>query len=218
MLARSARRIVVGVALAVCVCVTPLSAEAQNFSPNSFFSNFFGAFGMRRPPPPPQIVQPFTSDAPPGEAPRPRVASGGGQAWCVRGCDGRYFPVGGPDDQSRTESCHSFCPASETRLVYGSDIDNAVSENGKPYSELPNAFRYRNEIVAGCTCNGKNATGLAKMAIENDPTLRKGDIVASQNGLVVANPTTGRHAAANFTPLPPSVQARFRHLPVVARE
>jgi hypothetical protein len=135
----------------------------------------------------------------------------------VRGCDGRYFPVNGPDDQTREESCHSFCPASETRLVHGSDIDNAVSENGKPYSALPNAFRYRDEIVAGCTCNGKDATGLAKVEIENDPTLRKGDIVAGENGLVVANPG-GRHAALNFSPLPPSVQARLRRIPVVARE
>jgi hypothetical protein len=47
---------------------------------------------------------------------------------------------------------------------------------------------------------------------------RKGDIVAGENGLVVASPATGRHAAANFTPLPPAMQARFRHLPVVARE
>ena len=93
-----------------------------------------------------------------------------------------------------------------------------MSGNGKPYSELPNAFRYRSEIVAGCTCNGKDATGLARVAIENDPTLRKGDIVAGENGMVVASPATGKHAAANFTPLPPSMQARFRHLPVVARE
>ena len=203
---------IVGVALATCLCALPLSAKAGDF-----FSNFFGALGMR-PPPPPQIMRPFTNDeAPPGEAPRPRVASGG-PAWCVRGCDGRYFPVMGPDDQSRAESCHSFCPASETRLVYGSDIDNAVSENGKLYSELPNAFRYRSEIVAGCTCNGKDAVGLAKIAIENDPTLRKGDIVAGANGLVVASPAAGKHAAVNFTPLPPAVQARLRHVPVVARE
>ena len=218
MRAGSGKRTVVGVALAVCVCATPLSAKAQNSFPNSFFSNFFGAFGMRPPPPRPQVMLPFTNEEPPGEAPSRRVASAGGQAWCVRGCDGRYFPVTGPDDQSRAESCHNFCPASETRLVYGGDIDNAVSANGKLYSELPNAFRYRNEIVAGCTCNGKDATGLAKVSIENDPTLRKGDIVAGENGLMMASPATAKHAAANFTPLPPAMQARFRHLPVVARE
>ncbi len=215
--ARSGRRLVVGVALVIGAFGLPLSAEAQNFFPNSFFSNFFGAFGMR-PPPQQQTTLPFAGEAPPDDAPRPRLSLGGEQAWCVRGCDGRYFPINGPDNQAREQSCHSLCPAGATRLVYGNDIDNAVSENGKPYSELPNAFRYRNEIVAGCTCNGKDATGLAKIDIENDPTLRKGDIVAGENGLVMANPGKGKHADLNFSPLPPSVQARLRRLPVVARE
>jgi hypothetical protein len=199
-------------ALAVSASGLPLSAQAGDF-----FSNLLGAFGMR-PPPPPQIMMPFANGAPVGEAPRARASFGGGQAWCVRGCDGRYFPVTGPDNQSREESCHSFCPASDTRLVYGSDIDNAVSDNGKPYSELPNAFRYRSEIVAGCTCNGKDPAGLAKVTIENDPTVRAGDMVASENGLMVAHPGSGRHAGLNFSPVPPAVQARLRHLPVVARE
>jgi len=70
-------------------------------------------------------------------------------------------------------------------VFYGSSIDNAASDNGKPYSELPNAFRYRNELVSGCTCNGKDQVGLAPVKIEKDPTLRKGDIVAGENGLLV---------------------------------
>ena len=69
---------------------------------------------------------------------------------------------------------------------------------GKPYSQLPNAFRYRTEAVAGCTCNGKDQAGLASVPVENDPTLRKGDIVAGANGLVVANPDGGKHAEAEF--------------------
>ena len=132
----------------------------------------------------PYVSMPFASDD--GSVPvqrremRPRYArrDGGGQAFCVRTCDGRYFPVTASDKASRAASCNSFCPASETKVVYGSSIDNAATDNGKPYSELPNAFRYRNEIVAGCTCNGKDQIGLAPVKIENDPTLRKGDIVA----------------------------------------
>ena len=112
-----------------------------------------------------------------------RYGGGGGQAYCVRTCDGRYFPVTASDNASRAASCNSLCPASETKLFYGSSIDTATAENGKSYSDLPNAFRYRNELVDGCTCNGKDQVGLASVKIENDPTLRKGDIVAGENGL-----------------------------------
>jgi hypothetical protein len=84
---------------------------------------------------------------------------------------------------------------------------------------LPNAFRYRNEIVAGCTCNGKDQFGLAKVDVENDPTLRKGDMVASSDGLKVAGRTADRRGAAlNFSPLPASVRAHYQRLPVVASE
>jgi hypothetical protein len=184
-----------------------------------FFANLFGVFGARPPAPRPQMILPFGEDGGlPMEATRPRVAYGGGQAWCVRTCDGRYFPVTGPDPESKAASCNSFCPASRTEIVYGDDIDHAATANGKPYSELPNAFKYRSDIVAGCTCNGKDAAGLARVSIDKDPTLRKGDIVAGASGLLIANPGSGRHAELNFTPLPASVRARFRHLPVVAKE
>ena len=151
-----------------------------------------------------------------GEA---RRYGGGGQAFCVRTCDGRYFPVTASDNASRAASCNSFCPASETKVVYGSNIDNAAAENGKPYSELPNAFRYRNEIVAGCTCNGKDQIGLAPVKIEDDPTLRKGDIVAGENGLLVAGRSADKRGAAlNFSPASDKVRAKYERVPVVARE
>ena len=154
------------------------------------------------------------------DAPPLRISpSGGGQAFCVRTCDGRYFPVNGPDRESRAASCNSFCPASKTELVYGGDIDNAATESGKPYSELPNAFRYRNEIVAGCTCNGKDQFGLAPVRIENDPTIRKGDLVTTADGLMVAGRSADRRGAAlNFSPVSNPALARYGHVPVVARE
>ena len=183
-----------------------------------FFSALFGGLGRR---PPPQIQMPFASeDVPRYDQPRQRASYGGGTAYCVRGCDGRYFPAQGNDAESKAQSCKSFCPTSETSLVYGSSIDGATTDNGKSYSDLPNAFRYRNEIVAGCTCNGKDPVGLAQIKAEADPTLRKGDIVAGAEGLVVAsrNANDRRGIAMNFSPLPDSVRARFRQVPVVAKE
>jgi uncharacterized protein DUF2865 len=104
-------------------------------------------------------------------------------------------------------------------VIYGSDIEDATTENGTAYAELPNAFRYRNEIVAGCTCNGKDHFGLARVNVENDPTIRSGDIVAGAGGLVVASRGSNRrHASVNFSPLPEKLRARFRHVPIVAKQ
>ena len=206
----------IGVAAVMLAATMSLAAERPAHA-EDFFSALFGAFGAR-PLSPPQIRMPF--DDAPRYQPRARASYGGGQAFCVRGCDGRYFPAQGPDNESKAQSCKSFCPAAETSLVYGSDIDNASTTSGEAYSDLPNAYRYRNELVAGCTCNGKDPAGLAPIKAENDPTLRKGDIVAGADGLVVANRNANdrRGVAMNFSPLPESVRARFRHVPVVARE
>jgi hypothetical protein len=208
---RGRTHILLGLVLGLSAASMPLSAQAEDF-----FSTLFRAFGARPPAPPPSFGAPFGRSEGPVEVPHRRTASGDGQAWCVRSCDGRYFPITGRDSNSRAESCNSFCPASETTLVYGNDINSAVTEDGNPYSELPNAFRYRNELVAGCTCNGKDPAGLASVPIENDPTLRKGDLIAGQKGLQVVTRDAARGRGTNFTPLPQSAQARYRNLPVVA--
>src|SRR5882672_12811854 len=198
-----------------CSLVLTPAARAEDF-----LSALFGVFGGGRSHGP-AISLPFASEdnlaAQSGA--RPRVGYAGGQAFCVRTCDGRYFPITAGDGQSRAASCNSFCPASETKVVYGSSIDHAATENGKPYSELPNAFRYRNELVAGCTCNGKDQLGLAPVKIEDDPTLRKGDIVAGANGLMVAGRGADRRGASlNFSPVSDKLRSRYQRVPVVASE
>jgi Protein of unknown function (DUF2865) len=214
---RSGRRLALSAVAALCVLALAPKAQAEDF-----LSALFGAFGGGRSHAP-SIPLPFASEgapfAPQGEGRSRAGYSGGGQAYCVRSCDGRYFPISASDGQSRAASCNSFCPASDTKVVYGSNIDTAVTETGKPYSELPNAFRYRNELVAGCTCNGKDQIGLAPVKIENDPTLRKGDIVAGEGGLVVANRGADKRGASlNFSPASDRLRARYQRVPVVAQE
>jgi Protein of unknown function (DUF2865) len=191
----SKRKMALAGAVALVAVTAAPAALAQDF-----FSALFGAFGVQRP--------------------QPRAHSyGGSQAYCVRTCDGRYFPIPGSGNQSHAASCNSFCPASETKVVYGGNIDNAVTEDGKPYSELPNAFRYRDELVAGCTCSGKDTVGLAKVKIEDDPTLRKGDIVAGPDGLMVAGRNADRRGASlSLSPAPQSISSRYRRVPVLARQ
>jgi hypothetical protein len=206
-----------GLAALIAVAMSmPVQAE-------DFFSSLFGGFGARRP----QSMTPLNYDGeerpafpPEVQYSRPRTyGGGGGQAYCVRTCDGRYFPISSTGNQTRAASCNSFCPASETKVVYGSNIDNAVTESGKSYSELPNAFRYRDELVAGCTCNGKDTVGLAEVKVENDPTLRRGDIVAGPDGLMVAARSADRRGASlDLAPAPDSIRSRYRRVPVVASQ
>jgi hypothetical protein len=208
----SARRLALGMAgLLGASAIAPV-AQAQDF-----FSALFGGGGRG-----PSIRLPFVNDGgpfAPRSEPRPRYSGGAGQAYCVRTCDGRFFPINASDNQSRAAACNNFCPASDTKIVYGSSIDAAATETGKPYSELPNAFRYRTEMVTGCTCNGKDQLGLAPVKIENDPTLRKGDIVAGEDGLVVANRGADKRGASlNFSPASEKLRARYQPVPVMARE
>jgi Protein of unknown function (DUF2865) len=157
----------------------------------------------RQPPSALPFVDPFTSLAnhfnPPERDQLRADNSGPAKAFCVRTCDGHFFPVQAHAGQSAAESCRSFCPATETRLYGGSNIDTATANDGGRYADLPNAFVYRKAMVAGCTCNGKNSFGLARLDAGNDPTLRQGDIVATKTGLVAF--TGASNNAANFTPV-----------------
>ena len=119
--------------------------------------------------------------------------------YCVRTCDGHFFPVRAQGDLSAADVCHAFCPAAETKIYGGSGIDNAVAPDGSSYHDLDTAFLYRQKIVAGCSCNGRTPFGLAQVDVGSDPTLRPGDVVATQNGFVAA--TGYKNKAAGFTPI-----------------
>jgi Protein of unknown function (DUF2865) len=206
----------VGAAAALFLVATAPVVRAQNFF--SFF-DLFGAHRQQLPMTPlPYAGEENKNNAPENYVPRSRYSRGGGsQAFCVRTCDGRHFPISGPNNQSRAASCSSLCPASETIIVYGGNIETSVTESGKLYSELPNAFRYRDELVGNCTCNGRDPAGLAAVKLEDDPTLRQGDIVAGKEGLMVAGRGAERRGASlHFSPAPDSIRSHYRRVPIVA--
>jgi hypothetical protein len=185
-------------AIALAALVIPAtSASAQS----GIFDSLFG----RRPSAPSSasaFADPFSQWNPFGaRTPEtPRTDAVGTAAYCVRLCDGRYFPIERHGDASPAQACSSFCPASPTKIYSGGSIDQAVGPDGKPYRELSTAFTYREKIVPGCTCNGRDAFGLVNTPIEDDPTLRPGDIVATKSGLAAYNGGAKRHAAS-FTPI-----------------
>jgi hypothetical protein len=125
-------------------------------------------------------------------------STGHGVAFCVRLCDGQHFPLEQRvANATPIETCRSMCPASKTKVFYGAEIDNAVAKDGARYADLDTAYIYRKQLVANCTCNGKNAMGLAPYDLPTDPTLRPGDIVATKTGLMAY---TGNPAQA-YTPV-----------------
>jgi len=172
--------------LAAVPQATPASAQG-------LFDMFFGGAPRQRQYIPPQVnaySDPYNRLAPdqPYGAPSSSASGGTGRyvAYCVRLCDGRYFPMQRHANANPAQLCNAFCPAAKTQVFNGSQIDYATANNGARYADLDNAFVYREKIVSDCTCNGKDSFGLAKIDVASDPTLRPGDIVASGDNVKVA--------------------------------
>jgi Protein of unknown function (DUF2865) len=127
----------------------------------------------------------------------------GGPAFCVRLCDGRYFPLQRQGEMAPAELCNAFCPAARTKVFFGGDIAGARAPDGTRYSNLDTAFVYRDRLVADCTCNGRTNHGLVTLDATRDPTLRPGDIVATKDGLLAFQGSRARRGAetADFTPI-----------------
>jgi hypothetical protein len=187
------------------ICIAGLAGIALTAAPapaaaQSLFDLFFN--GARRPAPAPTATayaDPQTETlAPKPSEPAPRVETGPAVAYCVRLCDGHFFPIQ-RSAATPIEICNAFCPASRTKIFSGSSIDHAVAHDGTRYTELGAAFAYRDRVVPGCTCNGKDAFGLVNMKAAEDPTLRQGDVVATEDGFVAYNGSHKR--SADFTPI-----------------
>jgi len=165
------------------ICLLTSSAEA-----GGFFDSLFGGFGAQHRPtyaysdPSADLA----SRNPPGiktDSSAPSY-SGGGKAFCVRLCDGRYYPItSGSSNSTPVQMCSAMCPAAKTKVFHGGEIAAATDSTGAPYSKLDQAFAYRKSVVPGCSCNGKDAFGLVTVDVATDPTLRPGDVVATADGL-----------------------------------
>ena len=153
-------------------------------------------FGRRSAPP----VQSYADPNDPQRAdPGERSPGGPSVAFCVRTCDGHFFPIQQNSGVSPAEICSSFCPAATTKIYSGSGIAGAIARDGKRYSDMPNAFAYREKVISNCSCNGKTPFGLANVNVQTDPTLRPGDVVATHEGLTQFRGS--RRGNAEFAPI-----------------
>lgn len=197
-------------AWAVLLLAAGAIATAAPASAGGLLDLLFGGFHRPDPPasasayanPNPLMVLPSDNPGNPGPAQMPVEAPRGpAVAYCVRTCDGRYFPIQRHAGTSPAQACNSFCPGSATQVLNGSSIDSASAGNGTRYADLENAFVYRTKIIPGCTCNGKETFGVAPVDVTKDPTLRSGDIVATNAGLVAYRGTNSKASGAQFTPV-----------------
>lgn len=186
------------IALANLLALAPRGASAEGL-----FDLFFGGFQKQQqrqaPPQANFFADPFGQNQPPAP-PQRSIASSGGPAFCVRSCDGRYFPLA-RGNATPVQMCQAFCPASPTKVFYGSTIDGATSASGERYADSENAFAYRKALRADCTCNGRSAAGLAPVDLTLDTSLRPGDVIATTDGLVAYSGIKVGNQTAEFTPV-----------------
>ena len=216
---RQRRRVtpIAAVILASALGLAPRAASAEGL-----FDMFFGGLQKQQRQAPPQanfFADPFQQNQPPAPPPRP-TASAGGPAFCVRSCDGKYFPLS-RSNASPVQMCQAFCPASPTKVFFGSSIDRAYAATGERYADSENAFAYRKALRADCTCNGHNPAGLASVDLAMDGSLRSGDALATADGLVAySGIRVGNDQTPDFTPgasypsLTPEVRARLNDMKV----
>ena len=132
----------------------------------------FGGFGRFRGP---AMRMPFAGDGGNYGQSDPRSRYGGGLAYCVRSCDGRYFPITGNDNQSRAENCKNLCPASETKVVYGSTIDNATKHVGAT-----------NQTISGVTVTNVAYTWDSATDDTSDVNFHTAEVLGSNDTMTVS--------------------------------
>ena len=188
--------------LAAMLMALPRPAHAQGL-----FDFLFGGFQRQSPPAnvnsyaePPASIGRVAPATPSGTEDVRQGGSAIGRtvAFCVRLCDGQHFPLEHMTNATPIETCRAMCPASKTKVFLGGEIGGAVAKDGQRYADIDNAFVYRKQMIANCTCNGKDAFGLARFDMSSDPTLRPGDIVSTKTGFAVYGSAQGQNA---FTPV-----------------
>jgi len=203
--ARGRFAILLGALCAAAGVLVPVPASAEGF-----FDFLFGNQERQEPAPAPSAHPPPAAGVgriAPARLGQESVSEGGGStghsvAFCVRLCDGQHFPLEHLARATPTETCRATCPHSKTKVFFGAEIGSAVAQDGQRYGALETAFVYRKQLVANCTCNGRDAFGLTSFDVKNDPTLRPGDIVSSKDGLLAY---TGRSAQGSaFAPVNPA--------------
>ncbi len=140
-----------------------------------------------------------------GLPPDDMTPAGGPLAVCVRSCDGGFFPVSYSANRTRYqelgELCQAMCPNVETQLFtmsMGREIEQSVGADGKPYTSLPNAGKFRTKYDPTCTCKKADqswveALGNAEKMLGRDS--RRDQIVTPERAAELSRPQAAKAPA-----------------------
>jgi len=177
---RAAQRQSLLIALADNGCGQQYRAAARYGQQDGFFDRLFGGGGGYS---------------------QPGGATGGTyRTVCVRTCDGYYFPISfettAEHFREDEQTCQRMCPAAEVSLYTyhnpGEDVSQAVSLNGRLYTELPAAFQYRKALSSSCSCRAPGESWLEALRSKGpDATVAPGDVVVPNRNANRVQPQAG---------------------------
>jgi Protein of unknown function (DUF2865) len=168
---RAAQRQSLLIALADNACGSQYRRAASAGEQGGFFDRLFGGNGGT-----------LYSPAPSGPK------GGTYRTICVRTCDGYYFPISfetTPDHFREDEQvCQRMCPAADVQLYTyhnpGEEVSQAVSLNGRLYTELPAAFQYRKALNPACSCRRPGESWYEALKANGpDETVAPGDVIVT---------------------------------------
>lgn len=189
---RAAQRQSLLVALADNGCGSQYRRAASAGEQGGFFDRLFGGNGGT-----------IYAPAPSGHV------GGTYRTICVRTCDGYYFPISFETTPQHfredEQACQRMCPAADVQLYTyhnpGEQVSQAVSLNGRFYTELPTAFQYRKALNAACSCRRPGESWLEALKANGpDQTVAPGDVVVTDKNakqLSQPRPAPGGKSAAS---------------------
>jgi Protein of unknown function (DUF2865) len=134
---------------------------------------------------------------------------------CVRLGDGFYFPIHfeTTSDHFREDAatCQRMCPAAEVALYTfhnpGEDVSQAVSLDGRLYTELPTAFEYRKKL-SGYSCRRPGESWLEALTGNSTAqTPAPGELATTNRGAQQPSQQTNPAAKAQSAKAAPPPQA-----------
>ena len=159
----------------------------------------------------PLAAVPVDPDAPPGPAATPRAS----RVFCVRHCDGAFYPLAVDVSADRMPDmdrvCQAQCPSAESSAYAGDggDVSGATATDGSAYSALSTAFAYLKGPSQTCACRAPHQSWAAALAgAESLLHPQKGDVtVTAELAASMARPVSPAQkavpTAAKPTPASP---------------